>query len=47
MGLAGAAADGVYSALNIKDPLNPDWDDDPAMREYLDAWDRTGEEPET
>ena len=37
MGLAGAAADGVYSALNIKDPLNPDWDDDPAMQEYLDA----------
>lgn len=37
MGLAGAAADAVYSALNIKDPLNPDWDDDPAMQEYLDA----------
>jgi branched-chain amino acid transport system substrate-binding protein len=37
MGLAGAAADGVYSAANIKDPLNPDWDDDPAMQEYLEA----------
>jgi branched-chain amino acid transport system substrate-binding protein len=37
MGLAGAAADGVYSAANIKDPLNPEWDDDPAMQEYLDA----------
>ena len=37
MGLAGAAADGVYSAANIKDPLNPEWDADPAMVEYLDA----------
>ncbi len=37
MGLAGAAADGVYSAANIKDPLNPEWDDDPAMQEYLDT----------
>jgi branched-chain amino acid transport system substrate-binding protein len=37
MGLAGAAADGVYSAANLKDPLNPDWDDDDAMVEYLDT----------
>jgi branched-chain amino acid transport system substrate-binding protein len=37
MGLAGAAADGVYTAANLKDPLNPDWDDDPAMQEYLDT----------
>lgn len=35
MGLAGAAADGVYSAANIKDPLNPEWDEDEAMVEYL------------
>jgi branched-chain amino acid transport system substrate-binding protein len=37
MGLAGAAADGVYSAANLKDPLNPDWDDDPAMQEYIET----------
>jgi branched-chain amino acid transport system substrate-binding protein len=37
MGLAGAAANDVYSASNLKDPLNPDWDDDPAMQEYLDT----------
>ena len=37
MGLAGAAANDVYSAGNLKDPLNPDWDDDPAMQEYLDT----------
>ncbi|MGH9217279.1 MAG: ABC transporter substrate-binding protein, partial [Acidimicrobiales bacterium] len=37
MGLAGAAGDGVYTAGNLKDPLNPDWDDDPAMQEYLDT----------
>ncbi len=35
MGLAGEAADGVWGAANLKDPLNPDWDDDPAMVEYL------------
>ncbi|HEX6568228.1 MAG TPA: ABC transporter substrate-binding protein [Acidimicrobiales bacterium] len=37
MGLAGAAADGVWGAANLKDPLNPDWDEDPAMVEYLDT----------
>jgi branched-chain amino acid transport system substrate-binding protein len=37
MGLAGAAANDVYSAGNLKDPLNPDWDDDPAMKEYLET----------
>ena len=37
MGLAGAAADGVYTASNLKDPLNPDWDEDEAMVEYLDT----------
>jgi branched-chain amino acid transport system substrate-binding protein len=35
MGLAGAAANGVYSAANIKDPLNPEWDEDPDMVQYL------------
>ena len=34
MGIAGANADGVYSFTNLKDPLNPDWDNDPAMMEY-------------
>jgi len=34
MGLAGANANGVYSYTNLKDPLNPDWDDDEAMMEY-------------
>jgi hypothetical protein len=37
MGLAGAAADGVWGAANLKDPLNPEWDDDEAMVEYLDT----------
>lgn len=37
MGLAGAAADGVWGASNLKDPLNPDWDEDPAMVEYLET----------
>ncbi len=37
MGLAGADANGVYSAANLKDPLNPDWDSDDAMVEYLDT----------
>ncbi len=37
MGLAGEAAAGVYSGANLKDPLNPDWDDDPAMVEYLET----------
>jgi branched-chain amino acid transport system substrate-binding protein len=34
MGIAGAAADGVYSFTNIKDPLDPAWDDDEAMQLY-------------
>jgi branched-chain amino acid transport system substrate-binding protein len=34
MGIAAANANGVYSYTNLKDPLNPDWDDDPAMMEY-------------
>jgi len=37
MGLAGAAADGVWGAANLKDPLDPQWDDDPAMVEYLET----------
>jgi branched-chain amino acid transport system substrate-binding protein len=37
MGLAGAAGDGTYGAANLKDPLNPDWDEDPAMVEYLET----------
>jgi branched-chain amino acid transport system substrate-binding protein len=37
MGLAGESAAGVYSASNLKDPLNPDWDADPAMVEYLET----------
>jgi branched-chain amino acid transport system substrate-binding protein len=34
MGVAGANGNGAYSYTNLKDPLNPDWDDDPAMMEY-------------
>jgi branched-chain amino acid transport system substrate-binding protein len=34
MGIAGAAANGVYSYTNLMDPLNPDWDSNPAMMEY-------------
>lgn len=37
MGLAGEAADGVYSATNLMDPLNPEWTDDPAIAEVQDA----------
>jgi branched-chain amino acid transport system substrate-binding protein len=37
MGLAAANANGVYSYTNLKDPLNPDWDDDPAMMEYRET----------
>lgn len=37
MGLAGAAGNGTYGAANLKDPLNPDWDQDEAMVEYLDT----------
>ena len=28
MGVAGANANGVFSYTNLKDPPNPDWDDD-------------------
>ncbi|CAN5796501.1 hypothetical protein BH10ACT1_BH10ACT1_35170 [soil metagenome] len=34
MGLAGANADGVLATTNIKDPLNPAFKDDAAMKEY-------------
>ena len=34
MGVAGANANNAYSYTNLKDPLNPDWDDDAAMMEY-------------
>jgi branched-chain amino acid transport system substrate-binding protein len=37
MGIAGAAGDGVYTAVNLKDPLNPTWDDDPAMQQYVET----------
>jgi branched-chain amino acid transport system substrate-binding protein len=37
MGIAGEAGDGVYSGTNIKDPLNPDWDDDEAMQQYREV----------
>jgi branched-chain amino acid transport system substrate-binding protein len=37
MGVAGQAGDGVYSYTNLKDPLNPDWDSDPAMQEYREV----------
>lgn len=35
MGLAQAAAAGVWSASNIKDPVDPAWDDDPAVQDYV------------
>jgi branched-chain amino acid transport system substrate-binding protein len=34
MGIAGEAADGVFATTNIKDPLNPAFKDDAAMKEY-------------
>jgi branched-chain amino acid transport system substrate-binding protein len=38
MGLAEpGAADGVNSGTFLKDPLDPQWQDDDAMREYLDG----------
>ncbi len=37
MGVAGANANGVFSYTNLKDPLNPDWDDDAAMMEYRET----------
>ncbi len=35
MGIAGEAADGVFATTNIKDPLNPAFADDEAMKEYF------------
>jgi branched-chain amino acid transport system substrate-binding protein len=37
MGIAGAAGDGTYGAANLKDPLDPQWDEDAAMVEYLET----------
>jgi branched-chain amino acid transport system substrate-binding protein len=37
MGIAGEAGADAYAASNIMDTLNPEWDDDPAMVEFLDA----------
>ena len=37
MGIAGADADGVYSISNIKDPQDPQWDDDEAMSLYRET----------
>lgn len=34
IGIAGAAADGLLSTTNIKDPSNPKYDADPAMKLY-------------
>ncbi len=35
-GIAGPAADDVITYTNLKDPLNPKWDDDEAMQLYRD-----------
>jgi hypothetical protein len=35
MGIAGDDADGVFATTNIKDPLNPAFADDEAMKEYF------------
>ena len=43
MGIAGADADGVLATTNIKDPLNPAFADDEAMKEYLAVIDEFGE----
>lgn len=37
MGIAGEAGADAYAASNLKDPLNPEWDEDPAMVEYLET----------
>src|SRR5262245_19586756 len=37
LGLANAAANGVYSYANLLDPLNPANDSDPAMKQYKDT----------
>jgi branched-chain amino acid transport system substrate-binding protein len=42
MGIAGADADGVLATTNIKDPLNPAFADDEAMKEYLAVIDEFG-----
>ena len=42
MGLAGENADGVFSTTNIKDPLNPAFKHDAAMKEYLSIIDEFG-----
>ena len=42
MGIAGEAADGVFATTNIKDPLNPAFADDPAMKEYFDTLEQFG-----
>ncbi len=42
MGLAGDAADGVLATTNIKDPQNPAFADDAAMKEYRDTLDQYG-----
>ncbi len=42
MGIAGDDADGVLATTNIKDPLNPAFADDEAMKEYLAVIDEFG-----
>lgn len=42
MGIAGADADGVLATTNIKDPLNPAFKDDAAMKEYRSVIDQYG-----
>jgi branched-chain amino acid transport system substrate-binding protein len=37
MGIAGEAGNGAYAASNIMDTLNPEWDDDPRMVEFMDT----------
>jgi branched-chain amino acid transport system substrate-binding protein len=37
MGIAGADADKVYSISNLKDPQDPQWDDDEAMSLYTET----------
>ncbi|HEU5151950.1 MAG TPA: ABC transporter substrate-binding protein [Iamia sp.] len=37
MGLAGAAGDDVLSLTNLKDPLNPEYAEDPAMTDFFAA----------
>jgi len=36
MAIAGDAADGAVSMSNLKDPLNPEWKDDEAMKLYFE-----------